>query len=336
MLSAQPCCAQARAGEVDFIAGVDLRYHDIAFNRIYDILVNVTPGVRWQIAPGLDLSGQLFVPVVNQFGDEWKRVRLNVGALSYQRRLGSRFAAKLSAGQFSNDRYGLDFKAMYWPCRWFAFEGQVGLTGYARIEAFRWQVSPMGRISGTLGGSIYIPGTGVQMRGRAGYYLRGDIGLEAEAMRHFQHTTIGLKARWSDKQVDKFAFGFNITVMLPPYTRTRSKVNFRPASAFALSYTNRSNYGAVNRYETDPEENVRQGWFTPDVAPWGLNAERPDFPTVDKAGNKADKGSINTASQTVNKVSDNSADKSSDKASGLSSDSTKVQPSVLTPNHRQP
>lgn len=284
-----PARAQAETGQVDFIAGVDLRYHDIDFNRVYDVLLNVTPGVRWQFAKGWDLSGQLFVPVVNQFGDEWKRVRLNIGAVSYQQRFGQRFAAKISGGQFSNDRYGLDLKAMYWPCRWFAFEGQIGYTGYARIEAFRWQASPMSRVSGTLGGSIYVPGTSVQLRGRGGYYLHGDLGLEAEAMRHFKHTTIGLKARWSHTQVDRFAFGFNITVMLPPYTRTRSKVNFRPASAFAVNYTNRSNYGAVNRYDTDPEENVRQGWFTPDVAPWGLNAERPDFNYVDrKAAQAAD------------------------------------------------
>lgn len=289
-MSTPLCSARERAGRVDVFAGLDLKYHDIDFDKVYNVLLNVTPAVRWQFAKGWDLSGQICVPVYNDFGSAWSRVRLGMANISYQRRLGNRVAAKVSAGMFSNDRYGLDLKAMYWPCRWFAFEGQIGYTGYQRIEAWSWQMSPVGRLTGTLGGSIYIPGTGVQMRGRAGYYLFRDLGCEAEAMRHFKHTTVSLRARWSKQQVDRFAFGFNVTVMLPPYGRSCRKVNFRPASAFEVSYTNRSNYGAVQRYSTDPEENVRQGWFSPEVAPWGLQAERPDFVcrTADAEKSKAD------------------------------------------------
>lgn len=275
-------------GEVDVFAGVDLRYRDIYLeNSLYEALVCVTPGARWRFAPGWDLAGQLFVPVYNDYGKAFSKVRLNVASVAKQMRLGRRFAVKGSAGIFSQDRYGLDLKGMYMVAPWLAFEAQAGLTGYARITAFGWDMSPMKRLTGLVGGSIFIPSCAVQMRGRAGRYAYGDWGFDGEAMRHFKHTTVALRGRWNKDM--GLMFGFNVTVMLPPYNRRRSKVRIRPASAFELNYTNRSDYYTHVRYATDPEENIRQGWFTPDVAPWGLNALRPDYNYVDSDADRKKK-----------------------------------------------
>lgn len=285
IVSATRCCAQTRVGEVDVFMGADLRYRDIYLeNSLFETLVCVTPGVRWCFAPGWDVAAQLFVPVYNDYGKEFSKVRLNVASVAKQMRLGRKFAVKGSAGFFSQDRYGVDFKGMFMATPWLAFEAQAGLTGYSRVTAFGWQMSPMERLTGLVGGSIFIAPASVQMRGRIGRYAYGDWGFDGEAMRHFKHTTVALRGRWNKDM--GLMFGFNVTVMLPPYNRSRKKVRIRPASSVELNYTNRSDYFTHVRYATDPEENIRQGWFTPEVAPWGLNALRPDFNYVEKEGEK--------------------------------------------------
>lgn len=275
LISAPFCHAQSNPGEVDIFAGVKFDYRDIYFNRLFDVLVQVTPGVRWCFAEGWDAAAQVYVPVYNTFGPAYKAATLNTASVSYQTRLGRKWAVKGSAGIFSDECYGLDFKSMYMATSWLALEGELGLCGYGRYTLTRIDYSEPTNVCALAGGAIWLKPWSVLMRGRAGRYVYGDWGCDAEAMRHYKHTTVGIKARWSTRIGP--TFGFNITVMLPPYQRKRRKVNIRPAADFELNYINRSDYHANVTYRTDPEENARQGWFDYRVAPWGLNAERPDF-----------------------------------------------------------
>lgn len=267
IISAPTCHARSNPGEVDIFAGVDFRYRDIHFRRLFDVLLCVTPGARWSFAPGWDVATQVYVPLYNTMGDSYKAPKLNVASLAYQRNIGGRVALKGSAGIFSAERYGLDLKGMWMLTPWLALEGETGLTGYGRYTLTRIDYSAPTRWSGQLGGAIWLAPWSVLMRGRAGRYCYGDWGCDAEMMRHFRHTTVGLKGRWSQEM--GLAFGFNITVMLPSASVRYRKLRIRPAAAFELNYTNRSDYNANTLYRTDPEENVREGWFSPTVAPWG-------------------------------------------------------------------
>ena len=66
-----------KSGTVDIFMGVDFNYRDIYFNnRVYDILINLTPGVRWNMGHRWEVAAQALVPVVNQYGDRYKNVRL--------------------------------------------------------------------------------------------------------------------------------------------------------------------------------------------------------------------------------------------------------------------
>lgn len=279
VLPSADCRAQAPSTvkpQVEIFAGVDLQYRDIYFTRLFDVLLSVTPGARWRFAPGWDATAQIYVPVYNDYGARYSRPRLGIASLSRQGRVGNRLALKGSAGLFSDDRYGFDLKALYALTPWLALEAQGGLTGYARITAFGWEASTMRRLTFLGGGAIYIAPVDVEMRVRAGRYAHGDWGCDAEGMRHFKHTTVGFRARWS--RDDGPAFGFRVTVALPPYTRSGDrKVLLRPASDFQLSYINRAGTGTNTVYRTDPEESARSGWFDPEVAPWGLQARRQDF-----------------------------------------------------------
>ena len=55
-------------------------------------------------------------------------------------------------------------------------------------------------------------------------------------------------------------------MMIPPYTKSKERVVFRPASNFRLTYNAQSDGYSMKKYMTDPEENERT---LPMRMPWG-------------------------------------------------------------------
>ena len=92
---------------LDFFCGVDFNLRDISYERQYDLLLNLTPGFKWNMGKYWQLAGQIYVPVINQFGDQYAYIRPSMFVLSKQMRLGNLYC-KASAGLFSHYRYGVD------------------------------------------------------------------------------------------------------------------------------------------------------------------------------------------------------------------------------------
>lgn len=267
--------AQMRAGTVDIFMGVDLNYRDIAFNnRVFDFLINLTPGVKWQLPHRWQISAGVLVPVFNQYGDHYKHVRVYNAAVSKQLALFGRWRMKVSGGVFGSERYGLDIKNMVIINDWLALTAELGVTGYLSMSS-DWQMSSMKRISGLVGPEFYLHRWNTQLSLRGGRYTYGDYGVMAECMRHFRHVTLGAYASYNE--VTHENVGFKIVVMIPPYKRGNRTVNFRPASNFRFTYSSRTDNYANRTYITDPEENEREGWFDADMLPWGPNTMEPDF-----------------------------------------------------------
>lgn len=264
-----------KSGTVDIFMGVDFNYRDIYFNnRVYDILINLTPGVRWNMGHRWEVAAQALVPVVNQYGDRYKNVRLNMAVLSKQLAFGQHWKMKVTGGLFGAERYGLDMKNMFILNRWLAMTAQVGLTGYCSMVS-GWEASTMERLTAQVGPEIYLHRWNTQISVRGGRYVYGDYGVVGEGYRHFKHVSVGVYASYSDK--GKEDAGFKVIVMLPPYKRSARKVNIRPASNFRLTYSVEAEAYANRTYFTDPEQNERTGWFDRDLLPWGTDTMSPDF-----------------------------------------------------------
>lgn len=254
--------------------GVDFNYRDIYWRRLYDVLVNLTPGVKWNMGQGWQMAAQALVPVYNDYGDHYKNVRLNVAALSKETNWGNDVCLKVSGGWFSSERYGLDLKAMWAVNRWLALEMQTGVTGYCSM-ADGWEASKLDRWTGLLGADFYLHSCDTEIRVRGGQYVYKDHGGIVEGMRHFKHCTVGVYGMYSDE--GDTSVGFKVVMMLPPYKRSRHRVNIRPASNFRLTYDQEADPYANVMYRTDPEENEREGWFTPERFQWGRNVTQQDF-----------------------------------------------------------
>lgn len=276
--------AQEKAGTIDLFMGVEFNWRDLWFkNRVYDMLINLTPGVRWNMGQRWEFAAQVYVPIVNQYGDRYKKVRLNMAVLSKQLAVGEHWKMKLSGGWFGSERYGLDWKNMFVFNRWLAMTAQAGITGHVSMAA-GWEASPMKRWTVEVGPKVYLHRWNTQVSVRGGRYLYGDYGVTGEGFRHFKHVSVGLYASYSDK--GKEDMGFKVIVMLPPYKRPEQKVCIRPANYFRQTYSVEAEEYANRMYRTDPEENEREGWFDRDLLPWGTDTMTPDFTVKERKEGK--------------------------------------------------
>lgn len=86
------------AGQVDFFMGVDFNYRDISYDKLYEFLINLTPGVKWNMGKQWQLAAQALIPVYNDYGERYKRIRLNMALLSKELYLKERYFLKVSGG----------------------------------------------------------------------------------------------------------------------------------------------------------------------------------------------------------------------------------------------
>lgn len=264
---------------IDFFSGVNLSMVDMDFERQYDVLIHLTPGFKWNMGHHWQLTGQAVIPIVNTFGYSYKYVQIGALNVSKEMRI-SKLYLKTTVGVFDTYRYGADLKSFVTVSDRLAFEVQMGYVGLLYFTPSAHFTIP-NRFVWTVGSDIYLPRWNTQFRGVIGRYLFRDFGCEAEVMRHFNHTTVSLYGQWSGKY--GLDGGFRIVIMLPPYHRKHSVVNFRPASNFRMSYSALYKEYGNCMYHTDPEQNERDGWFSRDLLHWGSHTMEPDFIITNKS-----------------------------------------------------
>ena len=131
--------SQQKAGTVDIFMGVDFNYRDIFWNnRVYDVLVNLTPGVKWNMGNRWEAAALVHVPVYNDYGDYYKYVRLYMATLSKQMIVGNHLKLKATGGLFGTERYGIDLKGMLMVNDWLAFTVQAELQQDGTFHGIDW------------------------------------------------------------------------------------------------------------------------------------------------------------------------------------------------------
>ncbi|MCQ2069122.1 MAG: YjbH domain-containing protein [Bacteroidaceae bacterium] len=257
IISAGSHCVSAQ--NVDVFVGADLNYRRLFFNdQLYDLLIYVNPGVKADLGGNWQIAAQALIPVVNQYGDFYNRVRPGVCTVSKEILLQSG-ALKFSAGLFSAGRYGIDARWLYPVNEWFAVESQLGFTGYHTLEQ-KWRFSRMDRLTGNVRARFFIKKASSEIRISAGRYIYEDYGGQAEFYSHFNNTSVGLFAQYSNKA--GCSAGAKIVFMIPFQKGLKAgKFTFRPASNFRLTYDVMADNHGLKNYSIDPEENERTGSF---------------------------------------------------------------------------
>lgn len=257
------CSYAQHKPQVEAMCGVDLYYRDVNFMRLYDVLLNLTPAVKWHMGRDWLFSGQMYIPVVDQgYGKKYMRVRLGLASLAKQLHLPGNQHFKLSAGFFAGSRYGLDARWMFPVNSWLMLQARAGYTGYWTMVGNSTVEKP-DLITGTIGANLYMAKWNTELRVQGGRYIYEDWGMEGNIFRHFPHTSVGLFARYHESsstwrvKPHKFTGGFKIIIMLPPYKKSDKKFRARLISNFNTTWIAQSDEYSMSTYYTDPEENDR-------------------------------------------------------------------------------
>lgn len=276
--------SKARAQEqpiAEFFCGAELSYADVNFMRLYNVLINFTPGAKINLGHDWQVALQARVPLINE-GYPWRESWLRMSMANVSKELHFTNAHqhfKITGGLFGKGRYGGDLRWMFPVNSWLMFHAQAGITnrwalgtnmirdGESDFETKKWNVT------GLVGGSIWLDRWATELRATGGRYLNKDYGVEGEIVRHFNHCSVTMFAQYHEqapsdyiKGTHKHGVGFRIVMMLPPYKKPHKDVVVRPASNFRLTYNAQADGYSMRKYTTDPEENERT---YPIHIPWG-------------------------------------------------------------------
>lgn len=177
MCNGMSCGAQTqRESYVDIFSGVEFNYRNIYYNnKLYDLLINLTPGFKWHLKHQWMIAAEGYVPIYNDYGERYKRIRLNMAVVSKEAQWGKQFF-KFSGGLFGRERYGIDVKWMYPMNHWLAVDAQIGYTGFCSM-AVDWECSKMERVTGWIGARMYMNKLNTEFRLQGGRYIYEDYGV---------------------------------------------------------------------------------------------------------------------------------------------------------------
>ena len=217
---------------------------------------------------GAVLTGQVVLPVYTNMTDFRKYIRPGVITLRQEFRLPGGVLGRLTAGNFTGNRMGVDAALRYQPARGRWLVGaNVGLTGSSTCYGGEWVVSTWRRVSGSVWGWYNEPHYGLQIDLAAVRLVYGDMGARLDCRRHFGEVTVGVYGLFTDGEMNG---GFHFALPIPGTKRgKRRAVRFRLPEYFAHEYRARhgGSYGDEllgYSYEVRPDENGSRGYDAPD------------------------------------------------------------------------
>lgn len=266
----------------EMFCGAELSYADVNFTRLYNVLVNLTPGTKVNLGKDWEFAAQAYIPVVNSgYATRYSMVRLNMANFSKVLKFEKAHQyLRFTAGLFGKERYGADVRWMYPITSWLMVQARLGLTNHWALgfsinssDSESEFTTSQWNFTGMMGVNFWLNRWKTELRLIGGRYLNEDFGVEGEAVRHFKHCSVSVFAQLHEKYANpymkkgnNYSGGFRVVMMLPPYKKYKRKVVWRPASNFRLTYNAQSDGYSMRKYTTDPEENERT---YPIRIPWG-------------------------------------------------------------------
>lgn len=256
------------AGRIDVVLYPELFLQNSWLDKLYGVAVNISPAIQMDLWKGAVLTGQVVLPVYTNMTDFRKYIRPGVITLRQEFRLPGGVLGRLTAGNFTGNRMGVDAGLRYQPARGRWLVGaNVGLTGSSTCYGGEWVVSTWRRVSGSVWGRYNEPHYGLQIDLAAVRLVYGDMGARLDCRRHFGEVTVGVYGLFTDGEMNG---GFHFALPIPGTKRgKRRAVRFRLPEYFAHEYRARhgGSYGDEllgYSYEVRPDENGSRGYDAPD------------------------------------------------------------------------
>lgn len=254
-------------GRVDVVLYPELFLQNSWLDKLYGVAVNFSPAIEMNLWKGAALTGQVILPLYTNMTDDKKYIRPGVITLRQEFRLPGGFLGRLTAGNFTGNRIGIDAALRYQPARGRWLVGaNLGLTGSSTCYGGKWEVSMWRRVSGSVWGQYNEPCYGLQIDLSAVRLVYGDMGARLDCRRHFGEVTVGMYALATAGEVNG---GFHFAIPLFSSKRSvRRMVQIRLPEYFGYEY--RARHGGTYgdellgySYTVRPDENASRGYDSP-------------------------------------------------------------------------
>lgn len=266
------------AGKVDIVIYPEVKLENSGFTELYTYYVNLAPAVEMPLWKGAELTAQVVFPIITNLHGQYKKIRPGIMTLAQEFSFGKSGLGRVVAGNFNNNRMGLQGEA-----KWRTANGrmELGATVGGTVQSILtdedgWYVSRRIRINAAAKASLYEPRYNLQFDLQAGRYMYGALGVRGDCTRHFGEYAIGVYALYTEGIVNG---GFHFAIPLPGKKWGRNRgVRVRPADYFAMEYSMRSwgkyaDEKMAETYKTRPDENRSSRFFQPEFIRYFLIKE---------------------------------------------------------------
>lgn len=215
--------ASANKGKykADLLIYPDFAYENRRLDKIYETRFGIAPLLKHSFWRGNEVNAQLIFPIHNELGHEGDYIRPGYLTLSQEFLPADRWVVKLTAGNFSHNRYGIHGQLNHnlsnenWN-----LELDAGYTGSSYFYEHRWSKSALNTFTGSASLSWLYPEYNLQLKGGVARYINNDTGIYATVKRYFRNAAIEFYAQYSS---DNLNGGVNLSIPLPPRKRSRIK-----------------------------------------------------------------------------------------------------------------
>ena len=212
--------------KVDILVYPKFLYRNLIINKPFTFNITLSPAFEVSLWKGNKVTGQVMIPIKNEYGTSMGQDEIRQGyiTLSQDWRWKNLFLAG-TIGTFNNNRWGGHLAARYaFKDPRFMVDGEIAYTGVSYFSNWRWQVSPLKRLTWSIGGSFYWPRYNVKFDLHLMQYLLHERGVEFQMVRSFRHVAVGLYARKVFKYGGNHGLngGVKIAINLPPFKYKRT------------------------------------------------------------------------------------------------------------------
>lgn len=222
------------------------------FGQMYDpaiIQLNVVPEISTNIWKGMSASAQLIIPIYNEFEKDGDSVRPGLLTLNQTLRLPVNIFISMTAGYFTQNRYGTDLEIRKYSGNGkFSIGMDVGYTGYASYLKHVWEYSNVDLLTALVDAEYRFSRYDLSMDATYGKFLYGDKGLRFDVLQQFGEVDIGFFAIKTENGING-GFNFSIPIFPKKYLLTKY-VRLSPAKAFQLEYRYKGKLDTGIRYDT--------------------------------------------------------------------------------------
>ena len=266
------------AGKVDIVVYPEVKLENSSLDRLYSYYINLAPAVEMDLWKGAELTAQVVFPIVTNLKGQYNKIRPGVIALSQEFNFGKGFLGRMAAGNFTNNRMGVQAEMKY---RTANGRLELGAVAGSTVQSILtndegWYISRKQRINAARKASVYEPHYNLQFDLQASRYLYGDYGVRGDCTRHFGEYAIGLYGMYTDGEING---GFHFSIPLPGKKWSRNRgVRIRQADYFAMEYS-MTTWGKYTdekmgeTYKTRPDENRSNRFFQPEYIRYFLIKE---------------------------------------------------------------